>query len=130
MNTFGPFGRVSISVVVLLFAPLSANPLAVFVLWPCYLALAFLVLRSVWKKDFVVSTPTPARVKTAAGVAIPEPHREPVPGGTLLAWGALVVAGIALAIVWASSGHVGRATIAISASIATIVLWIRFATRS
>jgi hypothetical protein len=70
--------------------------------------------------------PKPARVATGTRAPIAERHREPVARSTLLAWDGLVVAGTAIAIVWASSGDVGRASI----GIAGIVLWIRFATRN
>jgi len=131
VNTFGPVGRVAITTVVLLLAPLSANPVAVFVLWPCYLAMAVVVLRSVWTKDFVLASPTPEQI-AAAGPSgpTPEPHRAPVPRSTLIAWGMLIAAGIALSIVWDSSGHVVRTSIAMAGSIVAIVLWIRFAVRN
>jgi hypothetical protein len=52
VTTFGPVGRIVITLVVVLLAPRSAGVMAV-VLWPAYLTFAALVLHGTWKKDFV-----------------------------------------------------------------------------
>src|SRR6185503_15815223 len=44
VNTFGPFGRVLVTVLVLLMAPLSLSLVSIVVLLPCYLVLASVVL--------------------------------------------------------------------------------------
>jgi hypothetical protein len=54
-TTFGPVGRIAITLLVLLFAPCSMNGFAIFVLWPPYVVLATLVLRATWKRDHVQS---------------------------------------------------------------------------
>ena len=75
--------------------------------------------------------PTPEQVDAAGpSEPTPEPQRASVPRSTLVAWVVLIVAGVALSIVWGSSGHVVRTSIAMAGSIAAIVLWIRFAVRN
>jgi hypothetical protein len=125
-TTFGPVGRITITVLVLLFAPWSMDGFAILVLWPPYLVLAGLVLRGTWKKDHV-QTMTIAEIAVAArpSDAAP-PIRIPIPRSTVVAWLLLGTLGFGVGIVWASSGQTVRAVIAIGASLTALVLAVRW----
>lgn len=132
-TTFGPVGRIAITVVVLLFAPTSLDPISLFVYLPGYLAIAFVVLRSTWANDLVAlpgtlegtggDTSREAMPRLAPAEAPTLPVRTPIPRSTMIAWVVLAVLGGALGVVWTTSGNVGRGIIGIGASIAALVLW-------
>jgi hypothetical protein len=76
-TSFGPMGRIAITVGVLLFFPPTlGNPVTLFVYLPAYLAIAAMVLRSTWKKDVVER---PIAVEGTSGEPRPELAVEPVP---------------------------------------------------
>jgi hypothetical protein len=58
VNTFGPFGRIAVTLLVLVMAPLSLNLVSLVVVLPAYLVLAAIVLRPVWKRDRVLTPPS------------------------------------------------------------------------
>jgi hypothetical protein len=93
--------RASITVVVLLLAPWTLAPVALFFLWPCWLVAAFYVLRAAWRG---YEAQRRARASTAA------------------AWGLLLVMGLALPVAWMAAGQVGHAVVGVAASLAAIVL--------
>jgi hypothetical protein len=123
-TSFGPVGRIAISVGVLLFFPPTlGNPVTLFVYLPAYLAIAAVVLRSTWKKD-VVERPVP--VEEPAGEPRPEPVVEPVPTTTIVAWSVLIAIGLGVAIAWTAMGSQGRGLIGIGVSLAALVLAFRW----
>jgi hypothetical protein len=123
-TSFGPVGRIAITVGVLLFFPKSiGNPVTLFVYLPAYLAIAVMVLRSTWKKD-VVERPLAAEEPT--GEPRPEPVVEPVPTTTIVAWSVLIAIGLGVAIAWTAAGNVGRGVIGIGASLAALVVAFRW----
>ena len=139
-TTFGPVGRITITLIVLLFAPTSLDPISIFVYWPCYLGLASVVLRSTWANDLVdlpgagdaIGDDAPREgVPRLAPVEEPgTPARAPIPRSTMIAWVTLAVLGGGLGVVWASSGHVGRGLVGVGASILALALWIAWVIRS
>jgi hypothetical protein len=123
-TSFGPVGRIAITVGVLLFFPPSiGNPVTLFVYLPAYLAIAAVVLRSTWKKDVVEH---PVAVEDTSGDPRPEPVVEPIPTATIVAWSVLIAIGLGVAIVWTASDNVGRGVIGIGASLAALVLAFRW----
>jgi hypothetical protein len=100
---------------------------------PCYLVIAFVVLRNTWANDIVDLPGTPdgavaegsrdGMPRLAPAESPPPSVRTPIPRSTMIAWGALAVLGGALGVAWTTSGHVGRGIIGIGASIAALVLW-------
>jgi hypothetical protein len=129
VTTFGPVGRITITVLVLLFAPWSLNGFAIFVLWPPYLVLTGLVLHGTWRMDHV-QTRTIAQIAAAARPSNGAPAiRTPIPRSTVVAWLLLVTLGLGVGIVWASSGQTIRAVIAIGASLTALVLAVRWLVR-
>ena len=123
-TSFGPVGRIAITVGVLLFFPPTlGNPVTLFVYLPAYLVLAALVLRSTWKKDVVEH---PLAVEEPEGEPRPEPVVEPVPKATIFAWSVLIAIGLGVAIVWTASDNVGRGIIGIGVSLGALVLAFRW----
>lgn len=128
-TSFGPVGRIAITVGVLLFFPpigSIGNPLTLFVYLPAYLAIATVVLRSTWKKDVVER---PVSVKEPTGEPRPEPVVEPIPRATIVAWSVLIAIGLGVAIVWTAAGNQGRGIIGIGVSLAAFVLAFRWLMR-
>ena len=127
-TTFGPVGRLAITAVVLLLAPLSLNPLAIFVVWPGYLLVATLVLRDTWRRDFV-ETASAGGASPATGPAPPVPARTPIPRATIAAWTILV--GIAVGVLVASQlvSDTGEILINIAVILAGLVLFVRWTLR-
>jgi hypothetical protein len=126
-TSFGPLGRIAITVGVLLFFPPTlGNPVTLFVYLPAYLAIAAMVLRSTWKKDVVER---PIAVDDTSGEPRPEPVVEPVPTTTIVAWSVLIAIGLGVAIAWAASDNVGRGVIGIGVSLAALVLAFRWLMR-
>jgi hypothetical protein len=137
-TTFGPVGRIAITIIVLLFAPTSLDPISLFIYWPCYLALAFVILRSTWANDLVDlpgagedagGDASAGMPRLAPGEVVAPPVRAPLPRSTLIAWVALAALGGSLGFVWAPSGHVGRGIVGIVASLAALVLWLAWVLR-
>jgi hypothetical protein len=128
-TSFGPVGRIAITVGVLLFFPpigSIGNPLTIFVYLPAYLTIATVVLRSTWKKD-VVERPLPAE---EPGVEPrPEPVVEPIPTTTIVAWSVLIAIALGVAVAWTSTGNQGRGVIGIGVSLAALILAFRWFTR-
>ena len=125
-TTFGPVGRITITLLVLLFAPWSTDGFAIFVLWPPYLVLAGVVLHGTWRKDHV-QTMTIAQMAVAGRTSSPAPAlRTPIPRSTVVAWLLLVTLGLGVEVVWASSGQTVHAVIAIGASLTVLVLAVRW----
>lgn len=123
-TSFGPVGRIAITVAVLLFFPSSiGNPVTLFVYLPAYLAIAVVVLRSTWKKDVVER---PLAVEEPIGEPRPEPVVERVPTATIVAWSVLIAIGLGVAIAWTASDNVGRGVIGIGASLAALVFAFRW----
>jgi hypothetical protein len=123
-TSFGPMGRIAITVGVLLFFPPTlGNPVTLFVYLPAYLAIAAMVLRSTWKKDVVER---PIAVEDTSGEPRPELAVEPVPTATIVAWSVLIAIGLGVAIVWTAAGNQGRGIIGIGASLAALVLAFRW----
>jgi hypothetical protein len=126
-TTFGPAGRLTITAVVLLLAPWSTNPMALFVLWPAYLAIAVAVLRSTWRKDFVEAAPTgPEPIPLGPPV---EPVRTPVPAGTMLAWAGLAAVAVGVLVASRLVSFRGEVMINIAVIIAGLVLFMRWTLR-
>jgi hypothetical protein len=129
-TTFGPIGRIAITLLVLLFAPWSMNGFALFVLWPPYLVLATLVLRATWKKDHV-QTMTVAEMAVAGRPSwAPPDTRMPFPRSTVVVWLLLGTLGLGVAIAWATGGQTVHALIAICASLIALVLALRWLLRA
>jgi hypothetical protein len=123
-TSFGPVGRIAITVAVLLFFPPTiGNPVTLFVYLPAYLAIATVVLRSTWKKDVVER---PLSVEEPEGEPRPEPVVEPIPRATIVAWSVLIAIGLGVAVVWTASDNVGRGAIGIGASLVALVLAFRW----
>jgi hypothetical protein len=128
-TTFGPVGRVTITLLVLLFAPWSMNGFAIFVLWPPYLVLAGLILHWIWKRDHVQSMTVAEIVAAGRSSNAPPPVRTPLPRSTAVAWLLLAMVGLIVRIVWASSGQTVRGVIGIVASLVALVLAVRWLAR-
>jgi len=131
VNTFGPTGRIAVTVVVLAFAPWSTNAVALAVAWPAYLAVAGLVLAHTWKKDDVERTD----VRQMAVMGRPsapavEAAQVPTPKATIVAWCVLAMIGVGGAVVWFSGGSTARGILGICASLAALVLSVRWFTRA
>jgi hypothetical protein len=129
-TTFGPVGRIAVTLIVLAFAPWSTNVIALVVAWPAYLTIAGIVLSQTWKKDDVATTD----VREMAVLGKPsepavEPTPIPTPRATIVAWGVLIALGVGGAIVWFAGGSVVRGVLGICASLAALVLTIRWFTR-
>jgi hypothetical protein len=125
-TSFGPVGRIAITVGVLLFFPSIGsigNPATLFVYLPAYLTVAIVVLRSTWKKDIVER---PAPVEEPSGEPRPEPVVEPIPTATIVAWSVLIAVGLGVAVAWTSTGNEGRGIIGIGVSLAALVLAFRW----
>jgi hypothetical protein len=129
-TTFGPVGRIAITLLVLLFAPWSMNGIAIFVLWPPYLVIATLVLRTTWKRDHV-QTMTVAEMAVAGRPSwAPSESRMRIPRSTVVAWLLLVTLGLGVAFVWATGGQTVHALIGICASLVALVLALRWLGRA
>jgi hypothetical protein len=125
-TSFGPVGRIAITVGVLLFFPpigSIGNPLMIFVYLPAYFAIATVVLRSTWKKDVVER---PLSVEEPADEPGPEPAIEPLPTTTIVAWAVLIAIGLGVAVAWTSTGNAGRGIIGIGVSLAALVIAFRW----
>lgn len=129
-NTFGPGGRIAITGLVLAFTPWTTNLVAVAVIWPCYLALAILVLRATWRKDVVQRTTIEEMAAVGSRASPPPEAPHGVPRSTLVAWVALTAFGVGIAVVWLTSGALGHGIIAVCGSIAMLVLVVRWLARS
>jgi len=128
-TTFGPVGRLTITVLVLLFAPWSMNGVAIFVLWPPYLVLAGLVLNGTWKRDHV-QTMTISQIAAAGSTSNHPPAAlRPIPRATVVAWLLLTIVGLSVGAAWASGGQVVRGSIGICASLAGLVVAVRWLAR-
>jgi hypothetical protein len=130
VNTFGPFGRIVVTVIVLAFAPWSTNVVGLVVAWPAYLVLAGVVLAQTWKKDDVVTTDLReiAAMGRSSAPAV-EPAPVPTPAATIVAWTVITAFAIVGAIVWFAGGSVARGALGICASLAALVLAVRWLTR-
>ncbi len=130
VNTFGPLGRIGITVVVLALAPWSANLVALAVLWPAYLVLAILVLRATWKKDYV-QTRTIAEMAMSGRPSTPAdaPVRPKAAQSTIVAWALIAVVGLGVSVAWATAEGPGRGIFTICASVAALVLAVRWLVR-
>ncbi len=138
-TTFGPVGRIAITVLVLLFVPTSLDPISLFLYLPCYLVIAFIILRSTWANDLVDLSRAGEGSEVAASregmprlapSEVPAPRvRTPIPRSTMIAWVVLAVLGGALGVVWTTSGDVGHGIIGICASVTALVLWIGWVLR-
>ncbi len=129
-TTFGPAGRLTITAVVLLLAPWSTNPLALFVLWPAYLVIGGAVLKSTWRRDFVDTTPA----TLAGGLPMPagptlESVRAPIPTGTIAAWAAIVAIAVGVLVASRLVSFRGEIMINIAVIIAGLVLFMRWTLR-
>lgn len=126
-TTFGPAGRLVITGIVLLLAPWSTNPIALFVLWPAYLAIAIAVLWSTWRRDMVDTTP--ATTVHAPPSRRPEPIRVPIPRGTVAAWA--LIAAIAVGVLIASQlvSETGEILINMAVILTGLVLFVRWTLR-
>lgn len=121
-TTFGPIGRIVVTVLVLAFAPTSlGNPLTLVVYLPAYLVIAAKILRSTWRKD-LVATPT----RLVSEPERPEPVREPVPTSTIVSWCVLLAVMVGVAIAWTATGQQGHGLIAMVASLVALVLVLRW----
>lgn len=128
-TSFGPVGRIAITVGVLLFFPpigSLGSPITLFIYLPGYLTIAAVVLRSTWKKD-VLERPLP--VEEPPGGPRPEPVLEPVPTATIVAWSVLIAIGLGVAIAWTATGSQGRGMIGIAVSLSALVLAMRWFTK-
>jgi hypothetical protein len=126
VNTFGPVGRIVVTLLVLAFAPRSTNLVAVAVIWPAYLASAAIVLRATWKKDHVVSTSI-EEIATKGRPTSPtvEPAPTSVPRSTIAAY---VVIGLAIAagiLGWGATNEDVHAALAMCGAIALLVIAVR-----
>lgn len=122
-------GRIAITIGVLLFFPpigSLGSPLTLFLYLPSYVAIAVVVLRSTWKKD-VLERPIP--VEQPPGEPELPPIIEPVPTSTIVMWSVLIAIGLGVAITWTATGNQGRGLITIGASLAALVLAVRWFTR-
>lgn len=128
-TTFGPVGRITITLLVLLFAPWSMDGFAIFVLWPPYLVLAGLVLRGTWRKDHVQTMTIAEMVAAGRPPHASPPARVPIPRSTVVAWLLLVTMGLGVGVAWASGGQTPRAVISIGASLVVLVLAVRWLVR-
>jgi len=128
-TTFGPIGRVGITVLVLLFAPWSMNAFAIFVLWPPYLVLAGLVLRGTWRKDFVQTMTLSEMVAAGRSTPASTPTPTPILRSTVVAWVLLGTLGLGVGVVWVSGGQTVRGVVGICASLAALVLAVRWFAR-
>lgn len=127
VNTFGPGGRIAITALVLILAPWTANLVVIAVVWPCYLILAGLVLRSTWRKDDVQTTTLAHIAATGRPAAEPPPAvATPAPRSTIVAWVALGVLAGGIAIGWTLVGQVGHAVVGICGSLAGLVVAVRW----
>jgi len=130
VNTFGPFGRVLVTVLVLLIAPLSLNLVSIVVLLPCYLVLASVVLHAVWKKDRVLTTSHAEVVAKSSSPGEPVPPAPvPIPRSTIVAY---VVGGLLLAaagIVWSTTGEDLHAALAVCGALGLLVVVVRWLLR-
>jgi hypothetical protein len=118
-------GRIGITIGVLLFFPpigSLGSPITLFMYLPGYLTIATVVLRSTWKKDVLER----ARPVEEPGEPRPEPALEPIPTATIVAWCILIATGLGIAIAWTASGSEGRGLIGIGASLAGLVLAMRW----
>jgi hypothetical protein len=125
-TSFGPVGRIAITVGVLLFFPpigSLGSPITLFVYLPAYLTIAAVVLRSTWKKDVVER---PLAVEEPAREPRPEPVVEPIPTTTIVAWSVLIAIGLGVAIAWTATSNQGRGVIGIGVSLAALVLAFRW----
>ena len=130
VNTFGPGGRVAITLLVLILAPWTTNLVVLVVVWPCYLILAGMVLRSTWRKGDVQTTTLAAIVARGRPAAEPPaPVATPVPRSTFVAWAAFGGVVLAVAIGWAMVGQVGHAVVGICGSLAGLILAVRWLAR-
>lgn len=128
-TTFGPVGRLVVTGIVVLMAPGSRDVMSLVIMWPCYLLLAGVVLRSTWRRDYVDTTGDARRAPEPSTAPSGEPVRTPLPRATVVAWALLGALGAGTAIVWTASGHVGRGIIGIAASAAALVLMMRWSIR-
>jgi hypothetical protein len=128
-TSFGPVGRIMITIGVLLFFPplgSLGSPMTLFIYLPSYLAIAAVVLRSTWKKD-VVERPLP--VEQPPGEPEPQPIVEPLPTSTIVIWCVLIAIGLGVASAWTATGSQGRGLMGIAASLAALVLAMRWFAR-
>jgi hypothetical protein len=127
-TTFGPFGRLAITALVLLCAPLRPGIFGV-VAWPAYLTLAAVVLRDTWRKDFVDTTTIAELAAAGPPAKGPERSRGQIPRSTIVAWIALGLLGLGVATAWAATGRIAHAFIGVGASLTALVLAGRWLTR-
>lgn len=128
-TSFGPVGRIAITVGVLLFFPpigSLGSPMTLFIYLPSYLAIAAVVLRSTWKKDVVEH---PISIEGPPGEPRPEPVVEPIPTVTIVAWSVLIAIGLGVGVAWTTTGSQGRGLIGIGVSLGVLVLAFRWFTR-
>lgn len=130
-TTFGPVGRIAVTIGVILFFPWGTigNPITVVVYLPVYLFLAVAVLRSTWKRDLVMTAPSSKPDPSSVDQPV-EIVRPPIPRSTIAAWIALGVIGLGFAIVWTVSGNETHGILGICASLAGLILTGRWLVRS
>jgi hypothetical protein len=126
-TTFGPIGRIAITIGVLLFFPWGTigNPITLVVYLPVYLLLAAAVLRSTWKRDLVARSHPSMRDASSMKEPV-EIVRMPLPRSTIVAWVALGVVGLGFAIVWTSSGNEVRGILGICTSLTALIVTSRW----
>ena len=127
-TSFGPTGRLSITAIVLLLAPWSINPVAIFVLWPAYLVMGSLVLRDTWKRDFVDET-SPRSDPPASVPGAPGRERTPIPRGTVAAWAILCAIVVGILVGSELVSDTGRVLINMAVIFAGLVLFLRWSLR-
>jgi hypothetical protein len=122
-TTFGPVGRIVVTIGVLLFFPWGTigNPITLFVYLPAYMFLALAVLRSTWRRDLVTTTPASMSEPSSSDEPV-EIVRPPLPRSTIVAWIVLGVIGLAFAIVWTASGDEMHGILGICASLVALVV--------
>jgi hypothetical protein len=128
VNTFGPFGRIVVTLLVLALAPWSTNPMTLLVVGPAWLIVAVLVLRGTWKKDDVLSTSYAEMGAKGRSTDLDDvvPVRHPIPRSTIVAYGVAGALLVAAAIGWALTGRDVHALSGLCGSIALLVLTVRW----
>jgi hypothetical protein len=126
-TTFGPVGKLGITAIVLMLAPWSSNPMALLVLWPAYLTIAILVLRSTWRKDFV-DTSAPVTVPEVSS-ARPEPVKTPIPRSTIVAWALIGLGALGVLIASQLVSERGEVVINMAVILSGLVPFVRWTLR-
>jgi hypothetical protein len=127
-TTFGPVGRVAITAAVLLFAPwTAAGVVGLVVVWPVFLLVAFVVLRSTWRRGRVDIQP--ARTTSESTTPAPERIRPEIPRPTIVAWVLLGAAAVGVVVATTLVGPTGKVLLNMAMLLALSVVLIRWLVR-